>query len=292
MSSMQQLAQEIRPRRGSDGRFHFEVTPHWDIWTPNGGFLASLAYSAAAAESSVHRPASIHCQFLRPGQHGPCEVAVETLRAGSATHLLRAVLSQQGESVLVASVTMTRDGLPGFDIQQLRPPSVPSPQALSSLLDLVEDPENWPQYWRTVEMRPCVWPEPFAAGDAVWRGWLNPQPDADADDHTLTVARLLLASDIGPFNAATTGTAFPSPWIAPNLDLYVQFHTLEFRSDWILIDSTVPKATGGLTGGLTHLWSCDGTLLSTSSAQLLCRTSPFYARQKAWFDQHMAGGQA
>ena len=49
---------------GGDGRFTAQVSRDWEIWGPNGGFLAMLALRAAGAHTDLRRPASFSCHFL------------------------------------------------------------------------------------------------------------------------------------------------------------------------------------------------------------------------------------
>ena len=62
------------------GRYEAVVSRDWEIWGPNGGYLAAIALRAVGAHSGRLRPASISVQFLRPGRFETMELEVRTAR--------------------------------------------------------------------------------------------------------------------------------------------------------------------------------------------------------------------
>jgi acyl-CoA thioesterase len=65
-----------------------------------------------------------------------------------------------------------------------------------------------------------------------------------------------------------------SGYVAPSIDLTVQFHRLAPQSAWLLSDAAAPVAEGGLIGGQSRVWSEDGQLLASGGGTLLCRPRP------------------
>jgi acyl-CoA thioesterase len=63
-------------------------------------------------------------------------------------------------------------------------------------------------------------------------------------------------------------------YIAPSLDVNVHFHAADSASDWLLVDTTVPIASGGLIAGHSNIWSMQGRLLASGGSQLICRPAP------------------
>ena len=96
------------------------------------------------------------------------------------------------------------------------------------------------------------------------------------DDPLLDAARAVLWADLLPWNALPARHDWPRRWIAPNLDLTVQFHACAGGEDWILCDAEAPIAAEGLVGTLGRLWTRDGRLVASASAQLFCVPNPRY----------------
>ncbi|MCA3730411.1 MAG: thioesterase family protein [Phenylobacterium sp.] len=149
------------------------ISGGWDVWTPNGGYLAALVYGAMAAASRFNRPAAVYCQFLKPARHGPYDIVAEVVRSGTTSEVLRATLSQDGRAVVLATATLVADDMEGLQHRDHQAPQVPAPETLKPYEALTEDFATWPIYWRQVEGRPCRWPEEQSAGTPAWRTWLR-----------------------------------------------------------------------------------------------------------------------
>jgi len=65
-----------------------------------------------------------------------------------------------------------------------------------------------------------------------------------------------------------------SGYVAPSIDVTVQFHRLDPASEWLLVDAVAPMAMDGLIAGQARVWSTDGKLLASGGGQLLCRPIP------------------
>ncbi len=75
---------------GGDGRY--TATPHegWRIWGPMGGYVASIALRAAAAELVGDLlPASFTCQFFAPAEFRSVDIEVVVRRATPAPRRCR-----------------------------------------------------------------------------------------------------------------------------------------------------------------------------------------------------------
>ena len=98
--------------RIADGRFRCDLHPDWEIWGPNGGYVAAIALRAAGACAKIARPSSFTCHFLGVGKFETADVEVEVVRAGRRAELLRSRVVQDGR-VLVETLLRTAARRPG-----------------------------------------------------------------------------------------------------------------------------------------------------------------------------------
>ena len=61
---MGDFAKDTEPQ-GAQGRYSAELSRDWEIWGPNGGYLAAIALRAAGCEAAIARPASFAAHYLR-----------------------------------------------------------------------------------------------------------------------------------------------------------------------------------------------------------------------------------
>ena len=48
---------------GEGGRYLARLSEDWEIWGPNGGYLATFALRAAGKVAQIKQPASFYCHF-------------------------------------------------------------------------------------------------------------------------------------------------------------------------------------------------------------------------------------
>lgn len=95
------------------------------------------------------------------------------------------------------------------------------------------------------------------------------------DDPVLDACRLLVLADLPSFPAAIRRHPRTlNTWIAPSLDLSVQFHRVESLGDWLLLIGRAPVAHRGLMSFRSEVWTADDTIAATGSGQLLTRPTP------------------
>ncbi len=260
---------------GADGRYRATLSPDWEIWGPNGGYLAAIALRAVGHEAKIPRPAAFSGHFLSVGAFAPVKVEVVPVRQGRRSESFRVSVSQEGRGLFEGLVRTALEG-PGLEHTHGSAPEVPDPEALVSS-DELRDP-TWPRYafWDNLDARPLHperFREPPQPRDPVWVEWYRFRPRATVEDPFLDAGRALLLIDTMSWPAACQ----PHPeaaFIAPNLDVAVWFHGSARESDWLLGEHESRVAAGGLMGTTARVWSRERKLLASGGAQLLCVPAP------------------
>lgn len=265
-------------------RFAARLSRDWEIWGPNGGYVAAIALRAAGAATSLARPASFSGHFLSVGEFDDVDIDVTMLRGAKRAESLRVSLSQKGRAVFEAIVWVVADGN-GLEHSHGEMPQVPAPEELKSIEALVpaEDLKMRHRFWENLEARPVrfvPWAE-RQPGAPVWHEWYRYRPRACCDDVFADAARSLLLIDTMGWPAACQAHPPNSGFIAPSLDVNVHFHRLVPGSEWLLVDAVSPVAQHGLIAGHARVWSTDGQLLASGGEQMLCRPVPRDLAQRA-----------
>jgi acyl-CoA thioesterase len=135
---------------GADGHYRTTLSRDWEIWGPNGGYMAVVALRAAGAEAAIPRPASFAAHLLAVGRFDAVDVSVVVVRRGKRSESLRVAVTQEGRPLLEALVRTAADG-PGLEHRFGRAPHAPQPETLQSM-DELRDPE-WPVYpfWQNLD---------------------------------------------------------------------------------------------------------------------------------------------
>lgn len=250
---------------GADGRYAAALSDEWAAWGPNGGYVAAVLLRAARAHSGFGRAASMTCHFLSVARFAPVEVTATTLRRSRRAESVRVAMSQDALPVAEALVWLVTDGLDGLSHDVATMPDVPPPEELRSFTELL--PADAPEpvsMWRNIEGRPIRWSEEPA--EPYYGSWYR-FPAHTSDD----TARQLVLLDVMAWSAALTAHGPDSGYVAPNLDLTVQFHRAGTLEDWLFAEGQADVAQDGLIGFRSRVWSRDRRLLSSGSGQLLCR---------------------
>src|SRR5262245_24033810 len=87
---------------GGSGVYTAVVSPHWEIWGPVGGYMATIALRAGMAEAQIQHPASIYVQFLRPARFDRVDARVDVVHAGKRAESIRVSITQEGKPVVEA----------------------------------------------------------------------------------------------------------------------------------------------------------------------------------------------
>jgi acyl-CoA thioesterase-2 len=256
-------------------RFSAMVHPDWEIWGPEGGYVAAIALRAAGAASPFARPASFYCQYLSVAAFEPVELVVTPRRSGRTVLAQRVEMSQQGRPVLDAMVWSIGE-VAGLVHEHVEPPEVADPDELRSLQDLLppDEPARF-EFWNNFDQRPLDfiegWP-PKESLPPVWRTWVRCIPTASFDDPWVDAARSLIVLDVMSWPAGSRPHAYlDPPFIAPSLDLFATFQHSGRDADWLLLDGHSPVADDGLLSWTGRVWTREGRLLTSGGGQAVFR---------------------
>lgn len=259
---------------GEDGRYTAKLSPEWDFWSPNGGYLSALALRSAAAESEIQRPIAYYCHYLSPAASGQiAELEVTTLRRSKRTHSMRVRMTQGAEAVLEAMVWMAS---PPSELgySEAKMPEVPPPAELRNSEE-IHHPDTAPfPFWDNLESKPVTWTgrwDERPIMHPLWRTWNRFRPESTFEDPVVDAARSLIMIDTMIYPAAAIAHEGVFPFVAPSMDLAVRFHQSCPQSKWLLTSTESPIGVDGIIGGYAAVWSEDGHLIATGGQQMIVR---------------------
>lgn len=272
MRNMGDLERDTR-LSGGEGRYTITLSGDWDIWGPNGGYMAAVALRAAGMEAKIKRPISIACHFLGVPRPEPVEVEVRAVQSGRRAESIHVVYSQNGRA-MVQAIVRTAAESPGVEHNFLRMPEVPHHSELKSFLDHWTGPVESVPFWDNLDSR-IIFPERINENEdpipADILEWYRYQPTATFDDPFVDAGRSVILMDTFAWPAG----ANPHPrntrqYQGINLDVVTWFYEPAPDAEWPLCDYESPIATGGLVAGRGRVWSEDGRLVAMGGAQVLC----------------------
>ena len=253
------------------GRRVARLSRDWEIWGPNGGYLAAIALRGAGrVVPRNHRPVSFSCQYLAVGDFDLVEVEAEPAKAGRSAWCVNVRLVQGGKTLLQAQV-WTTDRTEGPATAEAVRPDVEGPAHLKSYAELLPPEAPKHRFWENLEGRPVSWPgyqtpDPQGAVSRAWHRFRN--FDAGGDPF-VDGGRPLVLIDTLLWPTHARALAEPPSYIAPSLDLTVWFHQPALAAEWLLLDSHADTAGGGLVAGGARVWTEDGRLVATGGGHML-----------------------
>lgn len=262
---------------GADGVYTATLNDDWEIWGPNGGYVAAIALRAAGAESRFDRPANCAVQFLGVAAFDEVTCTVEMVKRTRRADVLRVLMTQGDRLILQLSCwAVTRDLADErhVAVALTHPPPHEVPTVLERLEAAGIEPTGPPfPFWNNFEQRPidfiAKWEERGAL-EPSWASWLKYEPTAVTDDPWIEAARVLLLADVGSWPAAHRAftPAEVAGWYAPSLDVACHFTDLD-TTDWLLAAHTSPASRDGLMSSTSNIWSSDGRILASGVSQLI-----------------------
>ena len=267
---------------GGGGTYTATPSEDWRIWGPMGGYIASIAMRASAAEANGLLPASFSCQFFNAAKFEPVDIDVRVRRASKRTAAIATTITQEGAPILDAQVWFAAEvhDIVSHDHARMHRHGHPDDHKLISEYAL-DEPPPFP-FWNNFDGKPIDWIEDwmsYPGGEPEWAEWLKFLPRSTFDDPVVEACRLLVLGDIPSYPSATRAhPGGPRSWVAPNLDLAVQFHRLANLGEWLLTSGFSPIAERGLVGFRSEVWTADGVLAASGAGQLLARSVPVEAQ--------------
>jgi acyl-CoA thioesterase II len=255
---------------GHDGRYVAQLSDDWEIWGPNGGYLAAIALRAAGMVAQIAQPASFYCHFLSSPAFAAVQLDVKVLKQGRRAESFAVEMTQEGKPILHALVK-TAAAAPGYSHQHPTAPAVAPPAALKTYEELLPPNRQLPtfSFWNNVERRPVDQSASNEPTAPVLREWTRYRPRACFEDPFVDAARALILLDTFGFPAAYQ--RYRSwEYLAPNLDTSAWFHHFNPGCEWLLIDHECTVADRGLMAVDGKVWDTEGRLLASGSAQLCC----------------------
>ncbi len=265
-----------------------ELSPDWEIWGPQGGYLAAVALRAAGETCGRARPATMQAHFVGAGRSGPVTIDVweeRVTRAGTSLRVRVAQASERGTRVLLTAMVWGLDAdLPGMVHQHAEPP-VPavdgrlSPAGLLSVRERLANRDTPPphSFWLNVEQRPLEWIDDWEHRPPTapqQRNWYRFVESETFPDPWLDAGRVLVVLDVDGYGAATRPHPHDATMIAPTIELSVRF-TADTRSEaWLLSAAEAPVAANGTVAHSGSVWLCDGRIAAVGGSTLLWRPVP------------------
>lgn len=274
---MGDLAEATRVEQTGTNNFHAELSPEWEIWGPQGGYLASVALRAAGIATERARPASIHAHFVGAGRTGPIELRTEVNRATKVATSVTVHLEQEGRPWLVATVWGADDHLPGLEHQTSHQPTASDPDELPNMATLMAGKGEPPHaFWRNLEQRPLAWIEDWdnrEPEEPATSCWVQFVPTPTYDDPWIDAARPLILIDLDAWSASVRAHVGQLDFYAPTIDVTARFIGSTAEEPWLLSEAAAPAAGNGLVAATGKIWNRDRQLVAIGGSTLLSRPS-------------------
>ena len=264
---------------GSVGRYKATLSRDWEIWGPNGGYIAAIALRAAGAHTQFGRPVSIAGQFLGVAGFDEVVIAVKTLRVTKRAEAMRVSMSQ-GKSPIFEALVWTCGPLDGLEHELAMSPAKFEPESVPPTSERLAEAGIQPMYrfWTNLDERSETWRsadewehrEPTFPSFERWYRFL---PTSTFDDLWVDACRSLILIDTLGWPAVCQ-LHVESAYVAPSIDITCTFHRARITEPWLFAQGTSLSANAGVVGCEGKVWSRDGALLAMGTSQLLCRPVP------------------
>ncbi len=264
-------------REEDRARFGADLSPDWEIWGPNGGYLASVALRAAGVVAERARPATINAHIVGAGTSGPVECSVRVNRRTRVATSVTVELRQGDRDWMVATVWGVDDDLTGLEHQTADRPDPPGPDGLPTFDERMAGVDLGARhpFWSNVEQRPARWIDDahertdLEAHKEVWYRFV---PTGTFDDPWVDAMRSLILIDLDSWPAAVSPHMGDDlEHYAPTIEVTARFCADTRAEPWLLSRARTPRQTGGLIAATGDIWTPAGELVAVGGSTLLCR---------------------
>jgi acyl-CoA thioesterase II len=264
---------------GSVGRYLAKVSRDWEIWGPNGGYIASIALRAAGKHSQFGRPVSITGHFLGVASFDDVIVEVKTLRLAKRAESMRVSIRQKSDPIFEALVWSCAP-LEGLEHELAPSPATFEPESVPPTAQRMAEAGMEPLYkfWENFDERSEAWlprEEWLARGPTYpsFERWYRYLPTSTFDDLWVDACRSLILVDTLGWPAVNQ-LHVENGFIAPSIDIACTFHRARIHEPWLFAQASSVSANAGVVGCEAKVWARDGALLAMGTSQLLCRPAP------------------
>ena len=264
---------------GSVGRYSARLSRDWEIWGPNGGYVAAIALRAAGEHSQFGRPVSITGHFLGVATFDEVILDVTTLRLTKRAESMR-VSMRQGQHPIFEALVWTCAPMEGLEHELALSPAEFEPESVPSTAQRMAEAGMEPFYpfWSNFDERSeswlshDEWLERTPAYPSFER-WYRYLPTSTFDDLWVDACRSLILIDTLGW-PAVSNLHIESGYIAPSIDITCTFHRARIAEPWLYAQASSVSANAGVVGCEARVWARDGALLAMGTSQLLCRPMP------------------
>jgi acyl-CoA thioesterase II len=268
---MSNFVNDTAVEASGNGHYKAKLSKRWKIWGPNGGYVAAIALRAAGSFAPKFNPVSFSCQYLNVAEFDTVDIQVTPLKEGSRATALRVTVQQNDTLILTAHIWLTMD-TPGYEHTfKARPSNWQERESTESN----DDPNDYGyKFWNNFKKRPVtpIQFEKTEGREPQFSSWYRFEPDFEISDAFIDAARSLVLIDTLQWPAVYQAYGpGEMEFIAPSLDLNVQFHRSGQDSPWLYCDAHGDIAHRGLIAGSGTIWNENGQILASGCSQSLCR---------------------
>ncbi len=264
---------------GSVGRYSARLSRDWEIWGPNGGYIAAIALRAAGRHSQFGRPVSISGHFVGVATFDDVIITVTTVRLSERAESMR-VSMKQGSHAIFEALVWTCAPMEGLEHELALSPADYEPESVPSTAQRMAQAgiDSVYRFWANLDERSNDWISGEAWLDRTpeypsFERWYRFLPTSTFDDLWVDACRSLILIDTLGWPAVCR-LHIDDAYIAPSIDITCTFHRARIQEPWLYAQATSVSANAGIVGCEGKVWARDGALLAMGTSQLLCRPIP------------------